>query len=198
MRSIHRRHTARQRLGGWGTVVPAVEVRCQCLIGVVKMLRNNADIANDSHVICITFPPWDNMNVQMLSNARASSRPEVQTNIEPIRVQRLLQHLFANHGKFGEFSALTGSEGAQGRGMDMWHDHNVAVVVWIAIHDHKRRVATPEDQMLCIALFLGFVAEDTTDGFLRQDVLHTPRRPDDFTHTLLLSLSHTVFYATCP
>ena len=75
---------------------------------VVKMLRNDADLANHGHVVDIAVPAWHHMYVQMFGDARASGRAEIETNVKTIRTHGLAEYLLAAHGEFAQFGTLGG------------------------------------------------------------------------------------------
>src|SRR5437660_12320780 len=78
--------------------------------------------------------------------------------------------------------------------MGMRHDHEVAVIVGIAIQHHKGRVSTPENQVLGILLCLQFLTKDAARRLVTQNIGHTPRCPDDIGHALAPLLTCTL----CP
>src|SRR5437870_6793423 len=78
--------------------------------------------------------------------------------------------------------------------MGMRHDHEVAVIVGIAIQHHKGRVSAPENQVLGILLRLEFLTKEAARRLVTQNIGHTPRCPDDIGHALAPLLTCTL----CP
>ena len=70
------------------------------------MLGNNADFSNHCHIIGITRPARHNMHVEMLSDASASSRTEIQTYIKSLRIQCLLQDMFTACRQLKKFGTI--------------------------------------------------------------------------------------------
>ena len=46
-----------------------LEVRQQQSVGVVKMLRNDAHLADHGHIVGIAVPAWHHMHMEMLGDA---------------------------------------------------------------------------------------------------------------------------------
>src|SRR5215471_3950798 len=66
--------------------------------------------------------------------------------------------------------------------MGMRHNHEVTVIVGIAIQHHKGRVPAPENQVLGIVRRTEFVTKNTAHRLVTQNIGHTPRCPDDVGH----------------
>src|SRR6476620_9360544 len=66
--------------------------------------------------------------------------------------------------------------------MGMRHDHEMAVIVGIAIQHHKGRVPAPENQVMGIIRRTEFVKKNTAHRLVSQNIGHTPRCPDDIGH----------------
>src|SRR5215510_3026013 len=66
--------------------------------------------------------------------------------------------------------------------MGMRHNHEMTVIVGIAIQHHKGRVPTPENQVLDVILCTYLLAKNTARRLVSQNIGHTPRCPDDIGH----------------
>ena len=75
------------------------------------MLWNNPNFSKHGHKIRITRPPRYDMHVKMFGNTGTGSRAKVEANIEPLRLQGLLQYLFTTGREFEEFGALCRAQG---------------------------------------------------------------------------------------
>src|SRR5262245_9017824 len=80
--------------------------------------------------------------------------------------------------------------------MGMWHDHEMTVIVGIAIQHHKGRLPAPENQVLGILLCTEFLTKDATRRFITQNIGHTPRRPDDIGHAPAPLLPYILYPAS--
>src|SRR6266851_1724685 len=78
--------------------------------------------------------------------------------------------------------------------MGMRHDHEVTVIVGIAIQHHKGRVSTPENQVLGIIRRTQFLTKNAARRLVTQHIGHTPRGPDDIGHAPAPFLP----YVLCP
>src|SRR5713101_5313364 len=78
--------------------------------------------------------------------------------------------------------------------MRLRYHHEMAVIVGIAVHYHKGRGPTPENQVLGVTLCTRLRTEDTSSGLLGQNIGHAPRRPDNVGHAPCLLLTCAVMH----
>src|SRR5262245_5128014 len=80
--------------------------------------------------------------------------------------------------------------------MGMRHNHEMTVIVGIAIQHHKGRVPTPENQVLDVILYTYLLTKNTARRLVSQNIGHTPRCPDDIGHAPSPPFVHSVI--VCP
>jgi hypothetical protein len=151
---------ARNGLSGMGSrLLEGLKVWPEELVGLIKLLWNDADLAYNGHIIRIAGPAWDDMDVQVFRNARSGSSAKIQADIKTARVEDPAQDALTGGREFEKIGTLGRRQVRERCHMPIRDHHEMAVVIRITIQHHKSRRAAPQKVILYVALLMRLVAK---------------------------------------
>ena len=118
--------------------------------------------------------------MKVVLDTRSGRRPQVEADIEAVRLEDKLQGPRALLGEVHHLVQGIGRERLQIGQMSVGRHHDVPVVVGEGVQDHEGVGAAPHDVGGSVVSGQGFVAEDASRRLLLGDVLQPPRRPQPF------------------
>src|SRR5262245_8199593 len=139
-------------------LLEGLKVGYEELVGLIKLLGNDADLAYNSHIIRIAGPARDDMDVQVFRNARSGSSAKIQANIKNARVEDPAQDALTGGREFEKIGALGRLQVRERCHMPIRDHHEMAVVIRITIQHHKGRLPPPQKVILYVVLLARFVA----------------------------------------
>lgn len=161
----------------------AVSLGPQLFIKRVEGVGDDADLAENRHVIRVAGPAGDDVGVDVPRKSRAGADPEVEPNVESLSPD--------DGAEDSDGVARRSDQVAQSRVVEFLEladmlerrDHQVAVGVGEAVHHDEAGGGAPQDVMCAIRCRIrGVTAEEAgvVAGVLGEgpDVLHPPRRPE--------------------
>jgi len=155
----------------------------QFVVGVGQQLRYHRRPGNDGHEVRVALPAGYDMPVQMLRDARARHRAEIEAKIEAVAAERRSQDARQPGEQEADFGHLAIVERVERRDLPIRDDHAVAGVVGVKVHHDKGARAAIQDEVLRVVFRIGGNrAEDAHAGRRRAalpaDIVHAPRRPE--------------------
>lgn len=155
----------------------------QFFIKRVEGVGDDADLAENRHVIRVSRPARDDVGVDVPRKPRAGADAEIEPDVEPLSPD--------DGAEDSDGVARRSNQVAQSRvvqflelaDVSAGRDHQVAVGVGEAVHHDEAGGGAPQDVMRAIRCRIrGVTAEeaDVVAGVLGEgpDVLHPPRRPE--------------------
>src|ERR1700729_1043647 len=133
------------RDSGYGSA-DRFEKRLEQIEGLLEMLRDDAGGRQHRHEVYVAVPARHHVPVHMIGEARARAASQIRAEIEAVALERGAQELDRHGLQLGERGAL-GSVEQFGRGeMAPRRDHEMAVVVRVAVEHYQREWPGVEHQ----------------------------------------------------
>ncbi len=156
----------------------------QFVVAVEYVLRYHSDLASDGHEIGITTPPRHYMHVEVLLDSGTGTLPDIDADIEALGAERGSQAIYTIFSCLHKVPEGISVQAVEGRCMEIWNDHQMAVVVRILIHHNEDVRATVEYKVGPVIPLLRFQAKNTVFLFLSEDIFHAPGCPENFHDSL--------------
>jgi hypothetical protein len=153
----------------------------QLVIGALQVFRHHPEIGDNRHEIGVAVPSGDDMYMKMLVNACPRSLAEVDADVETLRRSGVLEDVATSTQGREQVEHLFGGEFVEVCGMTEWGNHEMAVIVRISVEHYERQRGPAENEALPVLIsFSVRDAENAAGGFLVDDIINTPWRPDSF------------------
>ena len=120
------------------------------------------------------------MKMQMLPDARACGLALIETYIDALAVEVLLEYHRAALDQIHDFVGFLGGQIGKSHNVPVRTDHDMPVVIGIFLHDHKSPRAAIEHQPLLVFVRGIGQTKNTGIGLGSEDVFNAPRRPKLF------------------
>jgi hypothetical protein len=118
--------------------------------------------------------------MQVFPYAGARGLSLVEANIDAFAMKMLFKDFRAGFQKIHQLPAFLRGQVLKLHDVPVWTDHDVAIVVWIFVHDRKTVPATVKHKSFGVLVRFGRDAEHTFIGFWPKDVTYAPRCPKLF------------------
>ena len=154
--------------------------------GCPHVFGNDFGIGKHRHEVRIAVPARHDVKMDVVVDSRTAGTPEVCTEVETFGAHCCIQRLNGFARRSHDVQQLLIGQLIEARHLTVRHNHHVAAVVRIAIHDDKAMLAAPDDKLFVIVICLQRLKKDTLLRFLpwgvseRFYVRRPPRRPHAF------------------
>ena len=113
--------------------------------------------------------------MQVFPYAGARGLSLVEANIDAFAMKMLFKDFRAGFQKIHQLPAFLRGQVLKLHDVPVWTDHDVAIVVWIFVHDRKTVPAAVKHKPFGVLVRFGRDAEHTFIGFWPKDVTYAPR-----------------------
>ena len=137
----------------------------------------------DRHEIGVAVPARDNVDVEMIGDARAGGAAEIDSDVESVRLHHLGQGILAAPGQFDQIAQLLLRQPVQIGRSGVRHDEQMSAIVGIAIEHGETSAFAHDDIIGDIIAGLGDALEKpgrSGGRFGSQNVGNSPRRVQRF------------------
>jgi hypothetical protein len=162
-RSPHLGHTACESCSKLG---------CQ----VFQCLRDDHGIGQNRHEIGVAEPAWDDVDVEVLENSRASNFAEVDADVEAVGFHELGEGVLATASEFHQIGHLFVGEAIHVTDLFVGNDHQVAASVGVSVEQSVTSAVASDDKVGFVIVGLGDLGEQAFGGggFWGENVFDSP------------------------
>jgi len=152
-------------------------MRQHVVVSGSKVFRVNFGVGQYGHVVGVSIPSGDDVNVNMFIEAGATRFAQIESDIESLGGFNRPQdfHAFLRQAVYlGEFVFFQLGDAGE---VSVGGNHDMTGVVRGNIHDDERVRPSVEDEIFLVLFRTGKGAEDTIPRFIFLDVFHSPGGP---------------------
>lgn len=148
--------------------------------GFLQVLGDCPCLVKNSQKRGITVPAGHQVKMQVFPYAGARGLPLVEAHIDAFAMKMIFQNFRAGFQKIHQLPAFLRGQVLKLHDVPVWTDHDVTIVVWIFVHDHKTVPATVKHKPFGVLVRFGRDAEHAFIGFWPKDVTYAPGCPKLF------------------
>jgi len=131
----------------------------------IQRLRKYTSFCSDCHKICVPYPAWQRMQMDMVGNAGTGGLAKVETHIEAARLIGLVQSNLRVLSESYQFVCCVWGKRCERGEVLIRHDHYVACGVWIRVEAYKAVQTAIDDVSGLLSVFRGHsLSNGVVDG----------------------------------
>jgi len=135
---------------------------------------------DDGHEVGVTVPAGDDVDVQVLVNARPRTAPQIQPDVESLRLEGFPQNLLGDLRDLHQLRQFLIAQPRQTGHMAVGHDHQMPVVVRESVQDDESAGEAGDDVVFAVTPLIGLLTKDATLLLVRRrHIRQPPWRPKD-------------------
>ena len=148
------------------------------------MIGDDPRFTHHGHERRIAIPAGDEMEMQVVADARSGGFAEVEAYIDALRFEKLPENGRALLEQFHDFRRFLRRQKRQIHDVPQGSHHDMPVVVRKFVHDDESGLATVQDEpFLVMGKIIGRETQNARIRFRPQNIVHTPRGPQRMCHT---------------
>lgn len=155
------------------------EMGFETMVSCGEIFRKDPCFTNRRNEVGVAYPSWNDMEVQVLLDARACGFAEVHPDVETVGMILLAQR---DLGSLRELEHISGGflvQPGKRPGVLVWNDHQVPAGIWKQIENDKNQFSPIENEVVDVVLAgLDFTEYAGILGLRGRNVAVAPGTPD--------------------
>ena len=132
-----------------------------------EVFGENARFCNWCHEVCIARPAWQQVNVQVVGDARARRSSEIHSHVEPRRLVNLTQRCLRTFRLIHQIVSDLFWRRIKLTRMQVRNDHHMPADIWVEIQHDKTMLRAMQHEVLRIVPGVARYRAEHTNIILR-------------------------------